>query len=87
MYFLRKLGSFKVDSTLLSLFYNSIIQSIISFCVIGWGGNVTGIQKKKINCLIRRAGKTSKSIFITFDQLHKALCFKKINSIENTDHP
>ena len=87
MYFLRKLGSFKVDSTLLSLFYNSVIQSIISFCVIGWGGNVTGIQKKKINCLIRRAGKTSKSIFITFDQLHKALCFKKINSIENTDHP
>ena len=87
MYFLRKLASFKVDSSLLSLFYNSVIQSIISFCVIGWGGNVTGIKKIKIDRLIRRAGKTSKCIFSTFDELHRALCFKKINSIENTDHP
>ena len=87
MYFLRKLASFKVDSSLLSLFYNSVIQSIISFCVIGWGENVTGIKKIKIDRLIRRAGKTSKCIFSTFDELHRALCFKKINSIENTDHP
>ena len=32
MYFLRKLKSFKVDDTILKLFYQSTIQSVVTFC-------------------------------------------------------
>ena len=87
MFFLRKLASFKVDSKLLSLFYNSVIQSIIAFCIIGWGGNATETKKKKLDILIRRAGRTSKCIFSTVNEIYRSLCLKKINNIEFTEHP
>ena len=44
MFFLRKLNTFHVDQTFLNLFYTSTIQSIISFCIIAWGGNVLGVH-------------------------------------------
>ena len=31
LYFVRKLGHFKVDKTLITLFYKSVIESILSF--------------------------------------------------------
>ena len=49
MFFLRKLNYFHVDKTILELFYTSTIQSIISFCIIAWGGNVTAMNKQKID--------------------------------------
>ena len=39
LYFVRKLGQFNVDRTLISLFYQSVIESILSFCITCWGGN------------------------------------------------
>ena len=38
LYFLRKLGSFQIDFTIMSLFYTSVIESVLTFCIIGWGG-------------------------------------------------
>ena len=32
LYFVRKLGQFKVDRTLITLFYKSVIVSVLSFC-------------------------------------------------------
>ena len=37
--FVRKLGQFKVDRTLITLFYKSVIVSVLSFCITYWGGN------------------------------------------------
>ena len=34
LYFVRKLHQFKVDKTLFTLFYKSVIESILSFCII-----------------------------------------------------
>ena len=33
LYFVRKLGHFKVDRKLITLFYKSVIESILSFCI------------------------------------------------------
>ena len=39
LYFLRKLKNVKVDRTILTLFYISIIQSVLSFCISSCMGN------------------------------------------------
>ena len=38
LYFVRKFGQFKVDRTLITLFYKSVIESILCFCNTCWGG-------------------------------------------------
>ena len=44
IHFVRKLNYFRIDKKLISLFYRSTVNSIISFCIGAWG--VT--QQKKI---------------------------------------
>ena len=87
MFFLRKLNSFHVDNTLLDLFYETTIQSIICFCVIAWGGNVTILCKKKRNKVIKRASRITHSELSHFDELLCHLSLKKITAIDNSDHP
>ena len=44
MHFVRKLNFFKIDKTLISLFYQSIINSVISFCICAWGGTTLSTE-------------------------------------------
>ena len=48
-YFVRKLGQFKVDRTFTTLFYKSVIESILSFCIICWGGNSSKGDRRQNN--------------------------------------
>ena len=72
---------------LLSLFYRSTIQSIISFCIIAWGGNISVLCKTKIDRCVKRAEKITCSSFDFVDDLITSLSLKKIKQIENSDHP
>ena len=45
MFFLRKLKKFQIDRTILTLFYQSIIQSVIMFNLICAFGNMSHEQK------------------------------------------
>ena len=45
MFFLRKLKKFQIDRTILTLFYQSIIQSVITFNFICTFGNMSNEQK------------------------------------------
>ena len=87
MFFLRKLSSFNVDNTLLYLFYNSVIQSIVCFCIIAWGGNTLCKSSSKINRVIKRASRITGHDLPHVDWLLRSLSLRKINSIENTNHP
>ena len=49
LFFLRQLKKLHVDSTLLVLFYKSIIQSIITFNLVCYFGNLTRANDKKID--------------------------------------
>ena len=87
LYFLRKLGNFRVDNKILSLFYSSIMESVIKFCIIGWGGNITAKNKNQLDRTIKRAGKIANSNFPDFETLLFLSSFSKINKIENSNHP
>ena len=88
VYFLRKLKQFQIDSTLIYLFYQSTIQSILSFCVTGWGGNVSETQKNKVDSLIKRSSKLFSNSPMFFDDLFELGCARKILSIDkDSSHP
>ena len=52
LYFLRKLKSFRVEKTILELFYKSIVQSTITYCLSCTIGNLSAENKKLINKMI-----------------------------------
>ena len=88
VYFLRKLNEFHIDPVLISLFYQATIQSILTFCIIGWGGNTNQNQRNKIDSLIKRSGKLFKKSPLSFDDLFDVCCARKIKSIDkDASHP
>ena len=48
LFFLRKLKSFHIDATILTLFYNSVIKSVLLFNIICSFGNLSKQDKKKL---------------------------------------
>ena len=56
LFFLRKLRSFNVCNRMLSMFFDTIIGSVLSFAIVCWGGNATARDKNRLNKLIKRAG-------------------------------
>ena len=81
MFFLRKLNNFRIDVTLMSLFYLSTIESILTFCITCWGGNVKCQDKLKFDRLIRKAGKIVRTNFPPLDSLYIICCSRKIDQI------
>ena len=69
MFFVRKLSYFKIDKTLISLFYQAVIQSLISFCVITWGGNALAKDINKISTVIKQATKITGITQKSFDEI------------------
>ena len=57
IYCLHKLDSFGVRNEILKTFYESIILSSWSYCILGWGGNVTQCDKNRIDVKIRRCNR------------------------------
>ena len=53
LYFVRKLGQFKEDRILINLFYKSVIESILSFCITCWGGTSSKGDRIKVDRIIK----------------------------------
>ncbi|KAJ8042209.1 hypothetical protein HOLleu_13212 [Holothuria leucospilota] len=51
LYCLKKLRSFNVNHTLLSLFYCSVITSIFTYGIVCWGGSASEQDIKIFNYL------------------------------------
>ena len=85
LYFLRKLKSFHVDNVIMSLFYKATMESLVTFCITCWGGNARGKERERLDGLIKKAGKITRSTIPSSDELYLSNCSKKINSIIMTD--
>ena len=58
MYFIRKLKSFRVCNDILFLFYQCVIQSIITSCITVWYGNLRAKDIRKLERVTKAASKT-----------------------------
>ena len=41
MYFVRKLRKCHIDKTIISMFYKSIVESMLTFCMLCWYGGIS----------------------------------------------
>ena len=90
-YFLRKLKTFHVDNTILCLFYKAVVESILTFSITCWGGNIQGNKANKINTVIRKANKLlncTDSSHPDIGMLYLLNCQRKMMSIaSDPSHP
>ena len=89
MFFLRKLKKFHVDRTILSLFYQSIIQSVMTFNRINCTfGNLTKEQKGKMDRTRKTAQRVIGSELIPAQSLYDERVLRKVQGImADATHP
>ena len=86
LFFLRKLKSLAVDKTILNLFYNSVVQSVISYCIVCWFGNLFQKDKKTINRIVKCANRLGCEVVSYNDVYEKAMVQKVENILNDKDH-
>ena len=87
LYFVRKLKHVGVDKSVLSLFYKSVVESVICYCMSSWYGNVSKIEKKKLKRVINSARRIGCNT-TPLDKLYK-ICVnaKSEKIIKDATHP
>lgn len=88
LYFLRKLNEFHVDRTIMSLFYKSVIESIITFSMVTWFNGLTVFELKKVNRVRKQASRIiglSQDNYVTIYE-HKLVQMMQI-ICKDSSHP
>ena len=71
MYCLRKLRSFGVNSDMLVTFYNAVICRVIMFGSVCWGGNISKLDKGRLEKIVKKAGNVVGKPLDSFRTLHE----------------
>ena len=85
--FLRELVNVRIDQSILTMFYRSIIESVMSYCIVSWYGSSTKKDQKK-KCKILRIAKRFNIKVDNLHDLHKSACQRLANKIiKDCEHP
>jgi hypothetical protein len=89
LYFLRKLNEFNIDKTLIRLFYDSVIYSVLTFCLVSWYGMSTDKTKNEIVKIDKRASYIIKdNVKCNFDEeFEKLVKQKTVKIMKDVSHP
>ena len=87
LFFVRKLKKVHVDKSVMSLFYQSIVESVICFCITSWYGNCTCVDKKKLKRIIRCAQRLGCNVHNLNDLYESALKNKLERVLDDETHP
>ena len=88
MYCMRKLRSFGVNSDMLVTFYNAVICSIIMFGSVCWGGNISKLDRGRMEKIVKKAGHVVGKPLDSFKTLHEKRLYRKLMQIlNNPTHP
>ena len=90
LYFLRKLKYFQVDNTILRLFYQSVIQSVLTFSIIGIYGLLSKESSRKLEKIVKAASRVigHELCFKTVSELYSNMVQQKTAKIlKDTTHP
>ncbi len=88
LFYLWKLSRFNIDKTMLILFYRTFIESILSFSLVSWFGNLTLKDKNSLNQVIKWAGRLIGEPQLTMSALYDTQLQRKASCIlEDCSHP
>ena len=87
LYFVRKLKKIGVNRKVLTMFYRSVVESILSFNIVSWYGNCASKDRKKLKKVIKSAKKLGCDGLL-LDKLYKAAVTNKCTKImKDSSHP
>ncbi len=88
LFFLRKLRSFDISRSLLNVFYNGILASVLFYAVVCWGGSLTWEDRNRINKLIKKAGSVIGMSPASLEVITEQRTRRKLRAIlSEDDHP
>uniref|UniRef100_A0A1A8PFW7 Reverse transcriptase domain-containing protein n=1 Tax=Nothobranchius pienaari TaxID=704102 RepID=A0A1A8PFW7_9TELE len=88
LFLLRRLRSFNVGRKMLTMFYHSVLESVVFFAVVCWGSGVKIADANRLNKLIRRAGSVLGVRLENLEEVSERRMLKKLLSImDNPSHP
>ena len=88
LYFLRSLKSFAVHEQILVSFYRAIIESILTRSITVWFGAACKKDLKRLNSVVRAAGKIIGTDLPSLDSLYLERTRKRLTSImQDSCHP
>ena len=87
MYFVRKLRKCHIDKTIMSMFYKSVVESVLTFCMLCWYSGISYQARKKVERIVTSAVKLGCDAQ-SLEDLYNTLIVKKCDQIMNDDsHP
>jgi len=57
LFCLRKFSRFRIDKSMMILFYHAFVESVLSFSLVSWFGNLSLKNKNSLNQIVRWASK------------------------------
>ncbi|KAI4888196.1 hypothetical protein NFI96_018638, partial [Prochilodus magdalenae] len=88
LYFLRRLGSFRICQKLLLLFYQSVVASVLFYAVVCWGGSISKRDAGRLDRLVRKAGSVLGLELESLTPLAERRALNKLlNIMDNVHHP
>ena len=85
---MRKLRSFGVNSDMLVTFYNAVICSSIMFSSVCWGGNISKLDRGRLEKIVKKAGHVVGKPLDNFKTLHEKRLYRKLMQIlSDPTHP
>lgn len=82
LYLLRKLKSFEVSSQILETVYRSLVESILTFNIIVWFGNLTVKDKARLARVVKLAGRIVGSEQRQLPDLYHQFARRKVSKIQ-----
>ena len=88
LYCLRKMSQFNVRSVILDMFYKATICGVWRYCLVCWGGNVTKMERDRIDIIIKKAERVIGISQSAVDSVYQCLLQTKMDSVWNdSNHP
>ena len=87
MYFVRKLRKCHIDKTIMSMFYKSVVASVLTFSLLNWYGGSSTKARGKVKRIVTSARRLG-CIAPSLEELYNNLMAKKSDQITNDpSHP
>lgn len=88
LFCLRKFNYFHIDKQMMNLFYHAFLESVLSFALVSWFGNLSVKNKNSLNQIVKWSSKLTGVSLANLEAVYTRQLKRITNSILNdTAHP
>ena len=88
LFFLRRLGKFRVSPSILRTFYSSAVESVLTGCISAWFGSCTLRDRTALQRVVRSAERTIGGPLPALEDIHtKRVTSRALSIMKDSSHP